>query len=145
MLQLMTAIGKTSIQHAAQNYTPFQTMEERTSDGGCIIEIYGFSAEFKTDDLFLVFASYRADKAFQIVWVDDTHALAIFSSPTTGKLWSVFCEIRQGILFRKFIPPRPFDEENWIFFKKKNWESEEIFKKFWRNVGKFLRKCSLKY
>lgn len=80
----MTEVGKVSIHHAAQNYAPFQTTEERTSDGDCIIEIFGFSADFKTDDLVSIFAAYRRDPTFQIVWVDDTHALAVFSSPTMG-------------------------------------------------------------
>lgn len=81
----MTNIGKVTIQHASQDYTPFQTVEERTSDGDCIIEIFGFSSDLKTDDLVAVLAAYRVDPAFQIVWVDDTHALAIFSSPTVGR------------------------------------------------------------
>lgn len=86
----MTAIGKVSVQQAAQDYTPFQTVEERTSDGGCVIEVYGFPSEFKTEDLLAIFATYRSDPGFQIVWVDDTHALAVFSSPTLGIVH--FCE-----------------------------------------------------
>lgn len=87
----MTAIGKVSVQQAAQDYKPFQSVEERTSDGGCVVEIYGFPSEFKTEDLLAVFANYRSDPGFQIVWVDDTHALAVFSSPTLGIIF--ICEI----------------------------------------------------
>ena len=83
--QLLQTVGKVRIQHAEQDYTPFQTTEERTSNGECIIEVHNFPADFKTDDLLSVFASYRADRGFQIVWVDDTHALAIFSSPILGQ------------------------------------------------------------
>lgn len=80
----MTAIGKVSVQQAAQDYKPFQTVEERTSDGGCVIEVYGFPSEFKTEDLLAIFATYRSDPNFQIIWVDDTHALAVFTSPSSG-------------------------------------------------------------
>lgn len=82
----MTKIGKVKVQGASQDYRPFQTIEERSSDGECIIEIHGFTPDLKTEDLFTIFAPYRADRGFQIVWVDDTHALAIFSSPITGQL-----------------------------------------------------------
>ena len=80
----MKTVGKVSIQRATQDYRPHQTADERTSDGECIIEVHDFPADFTTADLFTVFGSYRADKGFQIVWVDDTHALAIFSSPIIG-------------------------------------------------------------
>lgn len=80
----MTAVGKVTIQHATQDYSSFQSADERISSGGCIIEIYGFPAEFKTEELLSAFTPYRNDSGFQIVWVDDTHALAIFSSPIIG-------------------------------------------------------------
>lgn len=85
----MTAIGKVSVQRASQDYRPYQTEEERSTDGECIIEVYGFPSEFRTEDLFNVFTPYRSDKGFQIVWVDDTHALAVFSSPIIGKFFLI--------------------------------------------------------
>ncbi|KFO94824.1 R3H and coiled-coil domain-containing protein 1-like, partial [Buceros rhinoceros silvestris] len=45
-----------------------------------VIEIYDFPPEFRTEDLMRVFCSYQK-KGFDIKWVDDTHALGIFSSP----------------------------------------------------------------
>nr|XP_056706141.1 coiled-coil domain-containing protein R3HCC1L [Euleptes europaea] len=45
-----------------------------------VIEIYDFPPEFRTEDLLHVFCSYQK-KGFDIKWVDDTHALGIFSSP----------------------------------------------------------------
>uniref|UniRef100_A0ACB8FAP3 Coiled-coil domain-containing protein r3hcc1l n=1 Tax=Sphaerodactylus townsendi TaxID=933632 RepID=A0ACB8FAP3_9SAUR len=45
-----------------------------------VIEIYDFPPEFRTEDLLRVFCSYQK-KGFDIKWVDDTHALGIFSSP----------------------------------------------------------------
>lgn len=79
--ELMNAIGKVSVQKATQDYRPFQTVEERSSDGECIIEIHDFDHNVKTEDLLCIFAPYRGNGEFQIVWVDDTHALAVFSSP----------------------------------------------------------------
>lgn len=80
----MNAIGKVSVQKATQDYRPFQTVEERSSDGECIIEIHDFDHNVKTEDLLCIFAPYRGNGEFQIVWVDDTHALAVFSSPLIG-------------------------------------------------------------
>ncbi|KAM4032045.1 coiled-coil domain-containing protein R3HCC1L isoform 2-T3 [Anomaloglossus baeobatrachus] len=49
-----------------------------------VIEIYGFPAEFKTEDLLRAFASYQK-KGFDIKWVDDTHALGVFASPFAAR------------------------------------------------------------
>ncbi|NXA42300.1 R3HCL protein, partial [Eudromia elegans] len=49
-----------------------------------VIEIYDVPAEFRTEDLLRVFCSYQK-KGFDIKWVDDTHALGIFSSPITAR------------------------------------------------------------
>ncbi|KAM3913202.1 coiled-coil domain-containing protein R3HCC1L isoform 1-T2 [Leptodactylus fuscus] len=49
-----------------------------------VIEIYGFPAEFKTEDLLRAFSTYQK-KGFDIKWVDDTHALGIFASPITAR------------------------------------------------------------
>ncbi|XP_046305811.1 coiled-coil domain-containing protein R3HCC1L [Marmota monax] len=49
-----------------------------------VIEIYDFPQEFRTEDLLRVFCSYQK-KGFDIKWVDDTHALGVFSSPITAR------------------------------------------------------------
>ncbi|XP_075187957.1 uncharacterized protein LOC142259431 [Anomaloglossus baeobatrachus] len=49
-----------------------------------VIEIYGFPAEFKTEDLLRAFASYQK-KGFDIKWVDDTHTLGVFASPFAAR------------------------------------------------------------
>jgi hypothetical protein len=49
-----------------------------------VLEIYNFPAEFKTNDLFAVFSPYMKG-GFEIKWVDDTHALGVFSSALVGK------------------------------------------------------------
>ncbi|XP_064370163.1 coiled-coil domain-containing protein R3HCC1L [Dromaius novaehollandiae] len=49
-----------------------------------VIEIYDFPPDFRTEDLLRVFCGYQK-KGFDIKWVDDTHALGIFSSPVTAR------------------------------------------------------------
>ncbi|KAL2302913.1 hypothetical protein Nmel_010366 [Mimus melanotis] len=49
-----------------------------------VIEIYDFPSDFRTEDLMRIFCSYQK-KGFDIKWVDDTHALGIFSSPITAR------------------------------------------------------------
>nr|XP_032632049.1 coiled-coil domain-containing protein R3HCC1L isoform X6 [Chelonoidis abingdonii] len=49
-----------------------------------VIEIYDFPQDFGTADLLRVFCSYQK-KGFDIKWVDDTHALGIFSSPVAAR------------------------------------------------------------
>lgn len=77
-------MGKVRVASAESDYRPYQSIEERSNDGECVIEIYDFPAEFKTSDLINIFAAYRS-KNFQIKWVDDTHALGVFPSPLMGK------------------------------------------------------------
>ncbi|XP_060875460.1 uncharacterized protein LOC132948823 isoform X2 [Metopolophium dirhodum] len=80
MKELVSTIGKVQVQCAKEDYRSYQTIEERSGDGECVIEVYGFSSELKTIDLMNQFAAFRK-KHFEIIWVDDTHALAVFESP----------------------------------------------------------------
>lgn len=50
-----------------------------------VLEISNFPTEFKEQDLMMVFSEYK-ESGFSIKWVDDTHALAIFSSAEIGKV-----------------------------------------------------------
>uniref|UniRef100_A0A3B3T5F9 R3H domain and coiled-coil containing 1-like n=1 Tax=Paramormyrops kingsleyae TaxID=1676925 RepID=A0A3B3T5F9_9TELE len=49
-----------------------------------ILEIYDFPVEFKVEDLMRAFQPYQ-QRGIDILWVDDRHALALFSSPITAK------------------------------------------------------------
>ncbi|XP_020509822.3 coiled-coil domain-containing protein R3HCC1L [Labrus bergylta] len=49
-----------------------------------IVEIYDFPTEFKTEDLLKLFQSYQ-QRGFDLQWVDDTHALGLFSSPIAAR------------------------------------------------------------
>jgi len=53
-----------------------------------VLEISNFPVEFKTPDLLMLFSRYKGT-GFDIKWVDDTHALAVFSSSDIGKIVSL--------------------------------------------------------
>uniref|UniRef100_A0A8D8UK63 Coiled-coil domain-containing protein R3HCC1L n=1 Tax=Cacopsylla melanoneura TaxID=428564 RepID=A0A8D8UK63_9HEMI len=80
MNEVMSKMGKVSVQSPTEEYSNFQSTEERTCDGENILEIYGFSSSFTNRDLMDVFAAYQRTY-FHLKWVDDTHALGVFSSP----------------------------------------------------------------
>lgn len=50
-----------------------------------VVEIYNFPATFVTEDLVNIFSPYK-NGGFEIKWVDNTHALGVFSSALVGKL-----------------------------------------------------------
>ncbi|XP_005407713.1 PREDICTED: coiled-coil domain-containing protein R3HCC1L [Chinchilla lanigera] len=78
--------NKESIQEPRFDYYNHKTPDIDLSE--CefphVIEIYDFPQEFRTEDLLRVFCSYQK-KGFDIKWVDDTHALGVFSSPITAR------------------------------------------------------------
>ncbi|XP_053188763.1 coiled-coil domain-containing protein R3HCC1L [Scomber japonicus] len=49
-----------------------------------IVEIYDFPTEFKTEDLVKLFQCYQ-QRGFDIQWIDDKHALGLFSSPIPAR------------------------------------------------------------
>ncbi|XP_042341346.1 coiled-coil domain-containing protein R3HCC1L [Plectropomus leopardus] len=49
-----------------------------------IVEIYDFPVEFKTEDLLKLFQCYQ-QRGFDIKWIDDRHALGLFSSPIAAR------------------------------------------------------------
>ncbi|KAE8619064.1 hypothetical protein XENTR_v10009589 [Xenopus tropicalis] len=69
--------------------------EDQTDHGrfGHVIEIYGFSRELRTEDLTKPFIEYREQGGFQLQWVDQSHALGIFSSPEDGNVFCSYCFI----------------------------------------------------
>ncbi|XP_058527037.1 coiled-coil domain-containing protein R3HCC1L [Ochotona princeps] len=84
--ELSGNVHKASIQEPRFDYYSHEVPDIDLSE--CefphVIEIYDFPQEFRTEDLLRVFCSYQK-KGFDIKWVDDTHALGIFSSPVTAR------------------------------------------------------------
>ncbi|XP_049577654.1 coiled-coil domain-containing protein R3HCC1L [Syngnathus scovelli] len=88
-LSLSEGRKKSSIQEARFDYYNMQrfdddVMDESDEDLSHVIEIYDIAPECKTEDLFKLFQGYQ-QRGFDIKWVDDTHALGIFSSPSSAR------------------------------------------------------------
>ncbi|XP_059051852.1 uncharacterized protein LOC131846535 [Achroia grisella] len=83
--ELTSTVGKVHISKAKNNYEQYQTKGQTLFNGPIdetfahVVEVYDFPSEFKTNDLLSVFSDYK-DTGFEIKWVDDTHALIVFSS-----------------------------------------------------------------
>ncbi|GCC34753.1 hypothetical protein chiPu_0013229 [Chiloscyllium punctatum] len=77
---------KKNIQDPCFNYYNYQPAEPDIDDSefSHIVEIYDFPAGFKTEDLLRAFSIYQK-KGFDIKWVDDTHALGLFSSAIAAR------------------------------------------------------------
>ncbi|XP_050049412.2 uncharacterized protein [Dermacentor andersoni] len=75
------ALGDIKVHQAELDYTKFEPRIPDLSEAeyGHVLEMYDFPAEFETKDLVTALSSCRDQ--FNIKWVDDTHALAIFSTP----------------------------------------------------------------
>ncbi|XP_057698911.1 coiled-coil domain-containing protein R3HCC1L [Corythoichthys intestinalis] len=80
---------KESIQEARFDYYNMNKFDDddidhSEEDLSHVIEIYDIPSEFKTEDLFKLFQGYQK-RGFDIKWIDDTHALGLFASPTAAR------------------------------------------------------------
>lgn len=84
--ELTTTVGDVKINKSKYNYLEFQPHEPDVSgeEYGHIVEFYDFPVDFKTQDLMAIFSTFK-NQGFNIKWVDDTHALGVFSSPLAAK------------------------------------------------------------
>lgn len=97
MDELTASVGKVQIEQPKTDYTNYQAKQAILNDEEFphVLEVSNFPVEFKTQDLMQVFAQYK-EKGFDIKWVDDTHALAVFSSSRIGKFYFF-------LFYRKFL------------------------------------------
>lgn len=81
MEELTTAVGKVSIEVPRSDYKLYQSKQAALNEEEFphVLEVSNFPVEFKTQDLMMLFSQYK-ESGFDIKWVDDTHALAVFSS-----------------------------------------------------------------
>nr|NP_001163332.2 uncharacterized protein Dmel_CG2162, isoform E [Drosophila melanogaster]ACZ94604.2 uncharacterized protein Dmel_CG2162, isoform E [Drosophila melanogaster] len=79
--ELTESVGKCKIELPKMDYTVFHIKQQLLNEEEFphVLEVSNFPVEFKTPDLLMLFAQYRGS-GFDIKWVDDTHALAVFSS-----------------------------------------------------------------
>lgn len=77
--------GIVSVVHAQNDYTSYESLYISFSpeEFGHVIEIYDFPSVFKTDDLLDAFAEH-SNGGMKIKWVDNTHALGVFSSESAA-------------------------------------------------------------
>lgn len=68
------------IQPLQGDFSEFSEVQVDRGKFGHIIEVYGFSSQLSAEDLMEPFKEYRV-RGFRLQWVDQTHALGIFSSP----------------------------------------------------------------
>ncbi|XP_045779430.1 coiled-coil domain-containing protein R3HCC1L isoform X1 [Maniola jurtina] len=83
--ELTSTVGKVHITKTKNNYEQYQTRGQALFNApfdetfAHVVEVYDFPSEFKTNDLLALFSEYK-ETGFEIKWVDDTHALIVFSS-----------------------------------------------------------------
>ncbi|XP_069361758.1 R3H and coiled-coil domain-containing protein 1 isoform X1 [Maniola hyperantus] len=83
--ELTATVGKVHISRTRHKYEQYQTRGQALLSAPLddtfahVLEAYDFPGEFKTNDLLALFSEYK-DTGFEIKWVDDTHALIVFSS-----------------------------------------------------------------
>uniref|UniRef100_A0A1B0GK80 R3H domain-containing protein n=1 Tax=Lutzomyia longipalpis TaxID=7200 RepID=A0A1B0GK80_LUTLO len=79
--ELTSAVGKVKIDTPKTDYRLYQSKQDILSEEEFphVLEVSNFPVEFKTQDLIMIFSAYK-ESGFEIKWVDDTHALAVFSS-----------------------------------------------------------------
>ncbi|XP_075160711.1 uncharacterized protein LOC142233605 isoform X2 [Haematobia irritans] len=81
MQELAASVGKCKIELPKMDYSAFLTKQSILNDEEFphVLEVSNFPVEFKNHDLLMIFSQYK-ESGFDIKWVDDTHALAVFSS-----------------------------------------------------------------
>ncbi|XP_035391635.1 R3H and coiled-coil domain-containing protein 1 [Electrophorus electricus] len=76
-------VGEVEVVEASNDYSSFENVCLDHDHFAHVIEIYDFPAMFKTDDLLDAFTDY-SEGGIKIKWVDNTHALGVFSSASAA-------------------------------------------------------------
>eukprot|EP00088_Acartia_fossae_P052534 TRINITY_DN5937_c0_g1_i4.p1 TRINITY_DN5937_c0_g1~~TRINITY_DN5937_c0_g1_i4.p1 ORF type:complete len:499 (-),score=122.19 TRINITY_DN5937_c0_g1_i4:604-2100(-) len=78
--EISAAVGGVQIEEPTIDYLSFQTSDSSINidQFGHVIELYDFPSSYKTTDLISAFPAFTS--RWDIKWVDDTHALGVFSS-----------------------------------------------------------------
>lgn len=93
--EITASVGKVTITKPKSDYKSYQSQPPINLDAEefpHVLEISNFPVEFKTQDLMMLFSQYK-ETGFDIKWVDDTHALAVFSSSKVGESFLDDCSI----------------------------------------------------
>lgn len=79
-LRVTTTFKNTPTEESTKTTSSKAPWETESNDSS-VIEIYGFPEEFKTQDILMAFTAF-INRGFKLKWVDNTHALGIFPSPS---------------------------------------------------------------
>ncbi|XP_029357971.1 R3H and coiled-coil domain-containing protein 1 [Echeneis naucrates] len=71
------------VDHVHNDFSIYENVYINPDEFRHVIEIYDFPSMFKTDDLLDAFTEY-SDGGMKIKWVDNTHALGVFSSESAA-------------------------------------------------------------
>lgn len=89
--EISSAVGKVSIAKPKSDYKEtHQPINLEDEEFPHVLEVSNFPVEFKTPDLLMTFSAYK-EAGFDIKWVDDTHALVVFSNSKIGTFQFQFC------------------------------------------------------
>lgn len=80
--EITKAVGKVQIEKPKSDYRAYHANVELLKDQEYphVLECSNFPVEFRTQDLMNLFGPFARDSGFNIIWVDDTHCLVVFSS-----------------------------------------------------------------
>lgn len=82
--EITATVGKVTITKPKSDYKNYQEPANLDDEEfPHVLEVSCFPPEFKTQDLMMIFQEYK-ETGFDIKWVDDTHALVVFSSSKIG-------------------------------------------------------------
>ncbi|XP_076005888.1 R3H and coiled-coil domain-containing protein 1, partial [Genypterus blacodes] len=76
-------LASLSIELVHNDYSAYEKLWLNLEEFGHVIEIYDFPSVFKTDDLLEAFKEF-SDGGMKIKWVDNTHALGVFSTDSAA-------------------------------------------------------------
>lgn len=100
MDEITANVGKVTITKPKSDYKCYQeAVNLDDEEFPHVLEVSNFPVEFKTQDLMMVFSEYK-DLGFDIKWVDDTHALVVFSSSKIGMYNAILqSKMRKSLIF----------------------------------------------
>lgn len=101
MKEITSSVGKVTVTKPKNDYKSYQepaNLDEEEFPH--VLEVSNFPIEFKTQDLMMIFNEYK-EHGYDIKWVDDTHALVVFSSSKIGK--SIYLIHSTIIIFKQLF------------------------------------------
>ncbi|KAG1656564.1 Coiled-coil domain-containing protein R3HCC1L [Nymphon striatum] len=105
-VSLNNKLGNVKLKSSKINYLSFTPPETDMSSEEFqhVLELYDFPPEIKTQDLIASLSQFKSE-GFDIKWVDDTHALAVFPSPLAANHYFCSTALMNAIYILEFLLP----------------------------------------